>query len=467
MIQPVILCGGKGSRLWPLSRESYPKQFLNIEGKNTLFQETALRANTLGEIASPIVMCNEDLRFLVAEQLLQLGIKGDIILEHEGKNTAPAVAISALLKKEDDPLLLIMPADHIIKDRAAFTESVKKAVKLAEQDYLVTFGIVPDRPETGFGYLHMGSPVGEGYKVLRFEEKPSAEVAVQYCDSGEYFWNSGIFLFRASAFLSELQTFAPDMLTACEKTLADSTHDLDFFRLNPSQFSKCPADSIDYAVMEKTDKCVMVKLDAEWSDLGTWSSLYRANEKDEQGNVLRGDVVASDIQNCYLHSESRLLTAIGLKDIIAIETSDAVFVAHMDEAHNVKKIVESLNIENRQETIHHRKVYRPWGAYESTDIGARFQVKCITVNPGQILSLQMHHHRSEHWVVVHGTAKITNGEKEFLLTEDQSTYIPIGTLHRLENPGKIPLELIEIQTGPYLGEDDIVRFEDLYGRFEK
>ncbi|WP_035076502.1 mannose-1-phosphate guanylyltransferase/mannose-6-phosphate isomerase [Maridesulfovibrio zosterae] len=466
MIQPVILCGGKGSRLWPLSRESYPKQFLTVGSEKTLFQETVLRAAALGNMAPPVAMCGEELRFLVAEQLLELEVKGDIVLEPESKNTAPAVAISALLKKDKDPLLLVMPADHIIKDKVAFKNSFTKAVKLAEKNFLVTFGIIPDHPETAFGYLHRGTPVDEGFQVLRFEEKPTAEVAAQYYDSGEYFWNSGIFLFRASAFLRELEKYAPGMLTVCEKTLAESLHDLDFFRLSPSEFAKCPEDSIDYAVMEKTDKCVMVELDAGWNDLGTWSSLYLASQKDENNNVLHGDVISSDTQNCYLHSENRLLAAIGLKDIVAVETSDAVFVAHMDKAQDVKKMVESLTAKKRHEVIHHRKVYRPWGTYESTDTGLRYQVKCITVNPGQILSLQMHHHRAEHWVVVHGTAKITNGEKEFMLTEDQSTYIPVGTKHRLENPGKIPLELIEIQTGAYLGEDDIVRFEDLYGRYE-
>lgn len=464
MIQPIILCGGKGSRLWPLSRELYPKQYIDFGTGKTLFQQTVQRAGSIPQVLPPLVVCNAEHRFFVAEQLRHLGVSGDIVLEPVGRNTAPAVTVGALMRKEDDPLLLVMPADHLLSGDV-FQRVLPAAAELADAGYLVTFGIAPERPETGYGYLERGESLRGGYRVSQFAEKPSADVAEQFVASGRHFWNSGIFLFRASAYLEELGIHAPEMLVACEKALQQSSTDLDFIRLDERSFAECPENSIDYALMEKTSRCAMVVLeDAGWSDLGSWGALYSVGNKDGQGNVCRGDVLLENVQDSYVHAESRLVAVVGLKGVAVVETSDAVLIADMDRVQDVKVIATTLNREARDESLHHKKVYRPWGAYESTDKADRFQVKRITVNPGQRLSLQKHHHRAEHWVVVRGTAQITNGDKEFLLSEDQSTYIPVGAVHRLENPGCIPLELIEVQTGAYLGEDDIVRFDDVYGR---
>ncbi len=466
MIKPVILCGGKGSRLWPLSRELYPKQFLAVGGSRTLFQQAVLRAVGLDALP-PMTVCNTEHRFLVAEQLQGLSISGEIVLEPVGRNTAPAIAAAAVLCEREDPVLLVMPADHIIEPISGFATAVAKALPLAEQGMLVTFGVIPDRPETGFGYIKRGAPVGEGFGVASFVEKPDADTALEFKDSGEYYWNSGMFMYRASALLAELETFAPEIVAACRGAVEESSADLDFIRLDKKRFSAGPADSIDYAVMEKTKHGAVVPMDVEWSDLGSWSALFDAGNKDDAGNVVLGDVLVQDSKGCYLHSENKLLAAVGLEDVIAVVTADAVLVAHRDQSQQVKEVVNRLHEAGREEALVHRKVYRPWGSYESMDMADRFQVKRITVKPGQKLSLQKHHHRAEHWVVVRGTALIVNGDKEMLLSEDQSTYIPIGNVHRLSNPGKIPLELIEVQTGPYLGEDDIVRLEDVYDRVEK
>jgi mannose-1-phosphate guanylyltransferase/mannose-6-phosphate isomerase len=466
MIKPVILCGGKGSRLWPLSRELYPKQFLAVGGSRTLFQQTVLRVAGL-DAQPPMTICNTEHRFLVAEQLQGLNISGEIVLEPVGRNTAPAIAAAAVLCEREDPVLLVMPADHIMEPISGFAAAVAKALPLAEQGMLVTFGVAPDRPETGFGYIKRGAAMGEGFGVASFVEKPDAATALQFQESGEYYWNSGMFMYRASALLAELERFAPEIVAASRGAVEASATDLDFIRLDKKRFSAGPADSIDYAVMEKTERGAVVPMDVRWGDLGSWSALFDAGKKDDAGNVVLGDVLVQDSRGCYLHSENKLLAAVGLEDVIAVVTADAVLVAHRDQAQQVKEVVNRLHEAGRPEAVLHRKVYRPWGSYESMDIADRFQVKRITVKPGQKLSLQKHHHRAEHWVVVRGTAQIVNGDKEMLLSEDQSTYIPIGNVHRLSNPGKIPLELIEVQTGPYLGEDDIVRLEDVYDRLEK
>lgn len=464
MLQPVILAGGKGSRLWPLSRQLYPKQYITSPHEKSLFEQTVQRTKIMDGALAPLVVCNSEHRFLVAEQLQCLECKGQIVLEPEGRNTAPAVAVAALISKDDDPVLLVMPADHILKNDV-LKEAVEAALPLAENGFLVTMGIAPEKPETGYGYLKRGAQTGSGFKVDQFAEKPSFKVAQEYVDSGEYFWNSGIFLFKASVYLEELGKHAPEMLSACTKSVEGSVQDLDFLRLSSEAFAACPSDSIDYAVMEKTVRCAMVVLESSgWSDLGSWSAVYKAGEKDANGNVCKGEVMTKGTRNCYLHSESRLVSAVGVEDLIVVETSDAILVANKEQVQDVKSIVNALSAKGDERASLHRKVYRPWGSYEGTDKDDRFQVKRITVKPGQVLSLQKHHHRAEHWVVVRGTAKITNGDKELLLTEDQSTYIPVGEMHRLENPGRIPLELIEIQTGSYLGEDDIVRFDDVYGR---
>ncbi|TVM36092.1 mannose-1-phosphate guanylyltransferase/mannose-6-phosphate isomerase [Oceanidesulfovibrio marinus] len=464
MIQPVILAGGKGSRLWPLSRELYPKQYITFPGEGTLFEQTLLRTKLFDQVAEPVVVCNVEHRFLVAEQLQRLNITGRIILEPVGRNTAPAAAISALMCQDEDPVLLVMPADHKL-DGGVLNEAVEAALPLAEEGYLVAFGIDPEKPETGYGYLQKGQPLQDGFKVDAFAEKPTYELARQYVDSGDYFWNSGIFLFKASAYLDELKQFAPEMYSVCADAVAGVVSDLDFMRLPHDVFASCPSDSVDYAVMEKTDKCAMVVLEnSGWSDLGSWSAIYETGTKDANGNVCQGEVLVDGVKNCYLHSESRLVSAVGVEDLVIVETPDAILVAKKSQAQNVKSIVNTLCENKDEKALLHRKVYRPWGSYEGTDKDERFQVKRIVVKPGHVLSLQKHHHRAEHWIVVSGTAKITNGDKEVLLTEDQSMYIPVGTVHRLENPGCIPLQLIEIQTGSYLGEDDIVRLDDVYGR---
>ncbi|MBD9482593.1 mannose-1-phosphate guanylyltransferase/mannose-6-phosphate isomerase [Pseudomonas sp. PDM14] len=468
MLLPIIMAGGTGSRLWPLSRQLNPKQFLPLADSNlSMLQATIKRLDGLNA-ALPRLICNEQHRFLAAEQLRQLGLdSASILLEPTGRNTAPAIALAALqaYSETQDPILLVLAADHLIADVEAFHASVRSALPLAEQGKLVTFGIVPTHAETGYGYIEKGQPLGgDAFAVNQFVEKPDLATATDYLASGDFLWNSGMFMFRASRYLEELERFQPEILDACRKALAGGQQDLVFTRIDAVAFSACPDDSIDYAVMEKTADAVMVALDAGWSDIGSWSALWDVSAKGERGNVFKGDVLDQGSRNTYVHADSRLVSVVGVEDLVIIETKDAVLVAHKDKVQDVKKIVEQLKRDDRKEHINHREVYRPWGVYDSIDEGHRYQVKHITVKPGAKLSVQMHHHRAEHWIVVSGTAKVTNGDTTFLVTENQSTYIPIGQIHALENPGVIPLELIEVQSGPYLGEDDIVRFEDKYGR---
>ncbi|HCG6647457.1 TPA: mannose-1-phosphate guanylyltransferase/mannose-6-phosphate isomerase [Vibrio parahaemolyticus] len=464
-IVPVIMAGGTGSRLWPMSRALHPKQFLRVMGKESMLQETVLRVESLTERTN-IVICNEEHRFLAAEQLREIGRLGSLILEPTGRNTAPAIALAAfhLAKSEPDAMMLVLAADHVIKDQQAFECSVLQAQEAAEQGKMVTFGIVPNLAETGYGYIKRGDALEKGFKVAEFVEKPCKEAAQQYVASGSYYWNSGMFMFRADRYLEELKQHRPDIYAACEQAMSTVINDLDFIRIDEALFGECPSDSIDYAVMEKTQHAVVIPLDAQWSDVGAWSALWDISAKDVNGNVTKGDVVLHDSHNCYFNAEQKMIAAVGVDNIVVVETKDAVLVANKDKVQDVKEIVEHLKASGRSEHHIHREVYRPWGKYDSIDYGKRDQVKRITVNPGEKLSIQMHHHRSEHWIVVAGTAKVTNGDKSILVTEDQSTYIPLGTIHALENPGKIPLEMIEVQTGSYLGEDDIVRFEDRYGR---
>lgn len=468
MLIPVLLSGGVGSRLWPVSRELYPKQFLPLTGDCSLLVQTLQRAAGVAGATAPIIVCNDEHRFLVAEQLRLSGIKpAAILLEPEGKNTAPALAAAALRALAIDPhaVLLVLPADHVIREPVLFAEAVARGMKAAEAGYLVTFGIVPTAPETGYGYIQAGDVWSDGVRELRqFVEKPNRETAEKYLASGEYVWNSGMFLLRADACLHELEQHAPAIVAAVRKALDGAREDLDFSRLDATAFATCPSDSIDYAIMERTRKGMVVPLSCGWSDVGSWSSLWDVETKNESDNVLIGDVLLHDVDSSYIRSESRLVAAIGLQDVVIVETSDAVLVANKNRVQDVKHIVAALKKNKRDEATLHKRVYRPWGSYESLVNAHRFQVKRIIVNPGQQLSLQMHHHRAEHWIVVSGTAKVTCGEKEFLLAEDESTYIPLGNRHRLTNPGVIPLELIEVQTGSYLGEDDIVRFQDVYGR---
>jgi mannose-1-phosphate guanylyltransferase/mannose-6-phosphate isomerase len=471
MLTPVILSGGAGTRLWPLSRELYPKQLLALTGERTMIQQTALRLEGLAA-AGPVVVCNEAHRFLVAEQLRQLGVEPQaIVLEPAGRNTAPAIALAAHAalkaaspKAGADPLLLVLPADHVIRDVPAFHRAVHAALEAAQQGQLVTFGIVPTAPETGYGYIHRGLANGGVYRIARFVEKPSAAVAKDFVASGDYYWNSGMFLFRARRYLEELERLAPGIASACAAAFAAAKSDLDFTRVDKGLFEACPGDSIDYAVMEKTSDAVVVPLAAGWSDVGSWAALHEASEPDAHGNVSRGDVICEDSEGCYLYSESRLVSVVGLKDHVVVETKDAVLVAPRSRVQDVKKLVFRLKERGRYEHSLHREVFRPWGSYDSIENGPRFQVKRLKVKPGAVLSLQLHHHRAEHWIVVSGTARITRGDEVFLLEENQSTYIPIGVQHRIENPGKIPLHIIEVQSGSYLGEDDIVRLEDHYGR---
>ncbi len=467
MLTPVLLSGGVGSRLWPVSREGHPKQFLPLAGEISMLQETLQRTAGL-EAAASIVVCNEDHRFMVAEQLRQLGLEaGGLILEPQGRNTAPAVALAAVHAVDSDPdaVLLVLPADHLIRDVDAFVAAVGMALPLAREGRLMTFGVVPTSPETGYGYIRCGEALADKlFDLERFVEKPDAETARSYLDDGGYLWNSGMFLLGAQAYLDELEKHAPEMLTACRDAMAAASRDMDFVRPDAEIFDQCPSDSIDYAVMEKTDLGGVVALDCGWSDVGAWSALWEVGERDGDGNVCKGDVIVDNCRGNYIRSDSRLVAATGVDNLVVVETADAVLVADRDKVQDVKAIVNALKSQERSEASLHRKVYRPWGSYESLVTADRFQVKRIVVNPGQTLSLQMHHHRAEHWIIVQGTAEVTCEDKVFMLGEDESTYIPLGHKHRLANPGQIPLELIEVQSGTYLGEDDIVRFEDVYGR---
>ncbi len=468
MITPVILSGGSGSRLWPMSRAAYPKQFLALSGEQTLIQQAALRVRGAGYTA-PIIVSNEEHRFVVAEQLRQIGCDpAAILLEPVGRNTAPAVAIAALQAEAlGHDLILVMPSDHVIRDQVAFDAAIQKAAQAARDGALVTFGITPDQPETGYGYIRAGAELdrfGGVHHVAAFVEKPNRETAEAYLAEGDYLWNSGIFLFSARTYLEELKAADPDMLAGCEAALNGSTRDLTFCRLDKAAFIAIRSDSIDYAVMEKTQRAAVVPIDMGWSDLGAWSALWNIGEKDDRGNVSRGDVVLSDVADSYIRSEDRLVAVVGLENVAVITTDDAVLVARRDRVQDVKTIVDQLKHAGRTEATLHSTVHRPWGSYRGIDAGVRYQVKRITVAPGAQLSLQMHHHRAEHWIVVSGMARVTRGEEVFLLSENESTYIRPGQVHRLENPGKLPLHLIEVQSGGYLGEDDIVRFEDGYGR---
>jgi len=470
---PVILSGGSGTRLWPVSRKLYPKQFIPLRNSRSLFQDTVDRVASLGDgVQSPIIVCNDEHRFMAAEQLRLENIDdADIVLEPVGRNTAPAIGLAALCaqQRSDDAIILVLPADHILDDQENFSKAIDVALQLCQQDQLVTFGITPTRPETGYGYIKAGSEMvgGKAYQVEKFVEKPELSKAQEYLDSGEYSWNSGMFMFKASTLMAELEQHEPNMASSVKSAYGMQEKDLDFLRIDKEAFSACKSESIDYAVMEKTSKAAVVPLASDWNDVGSWHALWESSSQDENNNALTGDVLLEDCHGCYVHSSNRLVTAVGMQDAVIVETADAVMVAPRDQSQHVKQIANALKDANRDESEIHRKVYRPWGDYESIDNAERFQVKRITVKPGEQLSLQKHHHRAEHWIVVSGTAVVTCDDKEFLLSENQSTYIPIGAIHRLENPGKIPLELIEVQSGTYLGEDDIERFDDRYGRSDK
>lgn len=478
LIQPVVLSGGSGTRLWPLSREKHPKQLLSlIGGDDTLLQATIRRVDGIADaqLCSPMVVCNEEYRFVIAEQLRLMGKDGPIVLEPFGRNTAPALTLAALAALRDgvDPILLVMPADHVITDTLAFQEAVGYGAVLADEGVVVTFGITPDSPETGYGYIQIGSVCGEGAacEIARFVEKPDLATAQSYLDDGSYLWNSGLFMMRASVWLSAIGVCRPDILEACQVAWARGSVDGTFLRVDKEAFAQCPSDSIDYAVMERITEgeldlpvAVVIPLSAGWSDVGAWDALWKVLPKDDDGNVTQGDVVLHDCRNTLAMSANRLVACVGVEDVVVIETSDAILVSHKNRTQDVKKIVDHLKRAGRTEGELHRKVFRPWGFYDSVDSGGRFLVKHIVVKPGASLSLQMHYHRAEHWVVVRGTAKVTRGEESFLVSENESTYIPLGTKHRLENPGRMPLEMIEVQSGSYLGEDDIVRYEDVYGR---
>ena len=466
-ITPVLLCGGVGSRLWPVSRQGRPKQYLNLIGETSMLQQTLTRIESLTQTA-PIIVCNEEHRFLVAEQVRQLGLTSPtIILEPEGKNTAPAIALAALAIAAADPeaQLLVLPADHYVGKPEALIDAIEKATSASSQGKLVTFGLVPSRPETGYGYIKRGEALAPDVSVLeQFVEKPDQPTAEGYIASGDYVWNSGMFMFSATRFLESLAQFQPEMTRVCERAMEQAERDMDFVRPNAEVFATCPSDSIDYAVMEHTPEGAVVSLDCDWSDIGAWSALWEVGDQDAAGNVSQGDVVLNKTQNSYVRSQSRLVTTTGVSDLVVVETADAVMVADRHSVQDVKEIVNVLKASSRSEADVHQRVFRPWGSYESLTSGNGFQVKRLIVNPGQQLSLQLHQHRAEHWVVVRGTAKVVNGDSELILSADQSTYIPLGVKHRLSNPSSEVLELIEVQSGSYLGEDDILRFDDVYGR---
>lgn len=467
MITPVILAGGAGTRLWPLSRQLNPKQFLKLFGDATMFRQTLDRLQGL-PCRPAVVVCSEEHRFLAAEQLREAGQNSaSIILEPEGRNTAPAIALAAFhaLTQEEDPLLLVLAADHVIARSDSFRDAVRDALPEAESERLVTFGIPPTRPETGYGYIQKGEKTGgSAYKVTSFTEKPDFTTAQKYLETGIYLWNSGMFLFRAKTYLKELELHAPEIFSACSRAMANPTEDLDFLRIEEEEFAKCPALSIDYAVMENTELASVVSLDAGWNDIGSWASLWEASEKDGKGNHLWGDAIINSAENCLIRADHRLVTALGVSDLIIVETKDAVLVAAKNQVQKIKELVEEIKFNGRHEHLNQREVFRPWGSYDSVEKGARYQVKRITIKPGAKTSLQMHHHRAEHWIVVSGAAKVTLEDNEFIVSENESAYIPVGKKHSIENPGKIPLELIEVQSGSYLGEDDIVRLNDEYGR---
>ena len=469
-LHPVVLCGGSGSRLWPMSRRMLPKQFLPLVSERSMLQDTALRLASLPDCRPPIVVSNNEHRFLVAEQLNELDIRPAVqVLEPVGRNTAPAVAVSALYVAKEDPegLLLVVPSDSAIRDLAAFQKAVAVAADAARQGFLMTFGILPTYAATAYGYIEPGAALAEtpgASCVTRYIEKPKADKAREYFESRRFLWNSGMFAFTARRFLDELKRYRPDILEAADAALAGAARDLDFLRLDAKAFERCPSESIDYAVMEKTAQGAVVPADMGWSDVGSWSALWDIAEKDGAGNFTRGDAHLHDVTGSYVRADSRLVYLLGVKNLLVVETDDAILVSDRSRSEEVKEIVEELDRGKRTEHVSHSRVYRPWGYYESIDAGSRFQVKRLMVKPGQALSLQMHHHRAEHWVVVSGTAKVTRGDEVMMISENESTYIPIGMKHRLENPGKLPLYLIEVQSGAYLGEDDIVRFDDRYDR---
>lgn len=470
MLIPVILSGGVGSRLWPISRNLYPKQFLPLVDKDdSMLHETLKRLTGIKDLGAPIVICNEAHRFLAAEQLRIAGFtNGEILLEPEGRNTAPAVALAALhaLQKDSDVNLLILPADHVIGSIETLHEAIEVARNAADQGSLVTFGVTPTHGETGYGYIKAGEQLSDSgvYQINEFLEKPNQQRADAFVEDGNYYWNSGKFLFKAAQFIQELEKYAPEIVSCCSKAINEATYDMDFIRINAEAFLQCPSDSVDYALMERTQKAVVIPLDAGWSDVGSWAALWQNQQQDKDGNVIRGDVVTESVKNSYIRGESRLVAVLGVEDVVVVETSDAVLVTNKNQVQGVKAIVEHLKNSQRDEIINHRQVFRPWGSYESLVISEYFQVKRIIVNPGQSLSLQLHKHRSEHWIVVKGEAQVVCGDQEFILKEDQSTYIPQHTQHRLSNLSQKTLEIIEVQTGSYLGEDDIIRLEDNYGR---